>query len=85
MSVFSKRLKKARMFAGMSQSELGGHAGLDQTSISRYERGVDRPRIDSMASMCGVLGVSADWMLGIAGTDPESTNQDEDDHTDEAE
>lgn len=46
-SIFSKRLRQARLDAGLSQKELGILAGLDpfvaSTRINRYELGVHAP------------------------------------------
>ena len=43
-SVFSRRLKEARIKAGLSQKRLGIEAGMDEfvasTRINRYEKGV---------------------------------------------
>jgi transcriptional regulator with XRE-family HTH domain len=47
MSVFSKRLKEARLEAGLSQERLGVLAGIDEMSASarmnQYERGKHEP------------------------------------------
>jgi transcriptional regulator with XRE-family HTH domain len=48
-TVFTKRLKEARKFAGIAQDRLGVLIGLDEHSasarISRYESGVHQPPI----------------------------------------
>jgi len=61
MSVFAKRLKEARLAAGLSQERLGLDAGLDPMSASarmnRYEQGKRTPN-PALAERIGeVLGV----------------------------
>lgn len=46
-NIWAKRMKEARLKAGISQKQLGIRAGLDQfvasTRINRYEQGVHHP------------------------------------------
>lgn len=60
-STFSKRLKTARLAAGLSQKRLGIEAGLDEfvasTRVNRYERGVHEPDPLVAAQLAKALGV----------------------------
>ncbi len=60
-STFSKRLKAARLAAGLSQKRLGIEAGLDEfvasTRVNRYERGVHEPDPVIAARLANALGV----------------------------
>jgi transcriptional regulator with XRE-family HTH domain len=60
-SVFSKRLRKAREDAGLSQKELGILAGLDpfvaSTRINRYEQGVHAADLATAKRLAKALGV----------------------------
>lgn len=60
-SIFSKRLRQARMDAGFSQKELGILAGLDpfvaSTRINRYEQDVHSADAATAAELAKVLGV----------------------------
>ena len=60
-SVFSKRLKEARLDAGLSQRELGLLAGLDQfvasTRVNRYELDVHAPDKVTAQRLANALGV----------------------------
>lgn len=68
---FSANLRAARKAAGISQEELGFHAGLHRTAIGQMERGARVPRIDSLAKLCGALEVEhAVLMAGIYWTPP---------------
>ena len=48
------RLRKAR---GMSQAELARHLGVDQTMVSKYERGQRRIYVDALETIAQALGV----------------------------
>lgn len=59
-------LRRARLSAGLTQSELAVRIGTAQSAISRWERGHDEPRLGTLAaivSACGfrlVLGLERD-------------------------
>lgn len=63
MSVIGKRLKEARLRAGLSQERLGLDAGLEAESASarmnRYETGARAPDLELMERIGAVLGVPA--------------------------
>jgi transcriptional regulator with XRE-family HTH domain len=60
-AVFCRRLRDARMRAGLSQKQLGIKAGLDEfvasARINRYEVGVHEPDVGMTRRLAGVLGV----------------------------
>lgn len=60
-STFSKRLRQARLDAGLSQKELGIFAGLDpfvaSTRINRYEQDVHAPDQATAKRLAKALGV----------------------------
>lgn len=61
MSVLGKRLKEARLRAGLSQEQLGMEAGLDPMSASarmnRYELGKRAPNFELVEAFAKVLQV----------------------------
>lgn len=63
MSVFGKRLKAARLDAGISQEQLGVLAGLEEESASarmnRYERGTRMPTFELVEKIGAVLNLPA--------------------------
>lgn len=63
MSVIGRRLKEARLRAGLSQEVLGLEAGLEPESASarmnRYETGARTPDLELMERIGFVLGVPA--------------------------
>lgn len=59
MSVIGKRLKEARLEAGLSQEQLGVRAGIEEDSASarmnRYERGTRSPGFELLQRIGNVL------------------------------
>ena len=59
LSVVARRLKEARMRAGLSQGQLGVGAGMDKFSasarISQYEHGKHMPDLQTLTRLAGVL------------------------------
>lgn len=57
------RLKEARLWAGLSQKQLGIEAGIDEfvasTRINRYELGVHRPDLLTVSILASVLKVTS--------------------------
>lgn len=51
-----KLLVEARSEMGMSQSELARRTGIKQPNISRLERGVCSPTLDTLAALARGLG-----------------------------
>lgn len=58
-SIVAKRLKEARLRAGLSQKQLGIQAGIDEFSasarINQYERGKHMPDLQTLAHLAAVL------------------------------
>lgn len=63
---FCRRLRDARMRAGLSQKQLGIKAGLDEfvasARINRYEVGVHEPDVGMTRRLAGVLGVPLPYL-----------------------
>jgi transcriptional regulator with XRE-family HTH domain len=68
---FARRLKAARLAAGITQAELGVRIGLEEdvasTRINRYEKAVHKADIETIEKMARELGVPAAYLL--AGDD----------------
>jgi len=63
ISLFSRRMKAAREKLGISQTELGVRAGIDEfcasARINQYERGKHMPDFLTVCNLAKVLGVPA--------------------------
>lgn len=61
VSVVAKRLKEARLRAGISQKQLGIRAGIDEFSasarINQYERGKHMPDLQTLTRLADLLGL----------------------------
>ena len=62
-SVVGRRLREARLRAGLSQKELGIRAGIDEFSasprINQYERGKHIPDLETVERLARILGLPA--------------------------
>lgn len=69
MSVLAKRLKEARLRAGISQERLGIDAGLEPASAStrmnRYEVGTRAPDFELVERLAQVLGLPAAYFYAV--------------------
>lgn len=75
MSVLAKRIKQARIRAGLSQERLGLDAGLDEMSAStrmnRYELGKRVPAPDLVERLSEVLSVPAAYFYAVEDDEAE--------------
>jgi transcriptional regulator with XRE-family HTH domain len=53
-------VRDARRLAGLTQSELASRLGTTQSVVSRWERGLDVPRVDTLARVLQACGFEAD-------------------------
>lgn len=57
------RLVKCRETAKMSQGEVALTIGVDQTAISKYERGLFFPKADKMMKLARLYNVPVEWLF----------------------
>jgi transcriptional regulator with XRE-family HTH domain len=62
-SGFPQRLRELRRQKNLSQTELGEKAGVHYTHISKYERGVSTPSVETIRGLAEALGVSTDFLM----------------------
>jgi len=62
---FGKRLLEARQRAGLTQTELGEKLGLSQRAVAHWEHRRSPMYAGQIVTLCKVLDVSAEWLLGI--------------------
>ena len=61
-----ERLRTRRKELGYSQYDLADLSGVPQISISRYELNVNMPTSEAIIKLAKALGVTSDWLLGLA-------------------
>ena len=60
---FGANLKRARLLAGISQTELALMTEMHRTQINRMEHGKVMPRLDTVAKLVSALNCSADQLI----------------------
>jgi transcriptional regulator with XRE-family HTH domain len=53
-------IREARTLAGLTQTELADRLSTKQSVVSRWERGLDVPRVDTLARILDACGLEAD-------------------------
>ena len=65
LSIVSGRLGFAVARSGLSRNEIAAASGVSPSALSRYVRGERLITTHALIALCPVLGISADWILGI--------------------
>lgn len=63
--VVGKRIRQARVLAGLTQEQLAEKIGVSRTAIVRWESAETEPTLEHLISLTKFLNVSADYLLGI--------------------
>jgi transcriptional regulator with XRE-family HTH domain len=63
MKEFGTRLRALREKAVLTQRELARLAGIEAMQISRYERGVGYPAVETLLALAKTLDVDLDYLL----------------------
>jgi transcriptional regulator with XRE-family HTH domain len=61
---FRSNLLAFRKLRSLTQSQLGGRAGIAAASVSHFETGQRVPSLESLVKLADALGVSVDALLG---------------------
>lgn len=61
--LIGRRIRERRILAKYSQEQLAWEADLSATYISYIETGTKKPSLESLVSICNVLGVTMDDLL----------------------
>ena len=70
------RLKRAREARGLSQVVLASRAGVDQTTVSKTERGKLHPEEGTLGRLADALGVTVSWLSTGTGNGPAAPSED---------
>lgn len=63
---FAKRLYELRENANLKQTELAEKVALKSSAISKYEKGLTQPSMDTLIKFAKLFHVSTDYLLGIS-------------------
>lgn len=64
MKTIGERLKEARDRKNLKQTQVMKHTGINNKTLSGYEKGVSEPDIDSLNLLANLYEVSVDWLTG---------------------
>lgn len=60
----ANRLKKARELKGSTQTQVSKETGVNNKTLSGYERGVSEPDLSTLTLLADYYSVSTDFLLG---------------------
>ncbi|MFN4146311.1 MAG: helix-turn-helix domain-containing protein [Runella sp.] len=63
--LFGLKIRQLRMERNISQSELAEKAGFSVSYLNEIEKGKKIPKIEKVAALAEILGVSYDWLVSL--------------------
>ena len=60
---FAENLKNLRMESGLTQKKLAEMIGVDQRTVSAWERGTSQPSLEMLALLCEIFEENFDGLL----------------------
>lgn len=64
-AAMGKRVRIRRIIMELSQEQLAERVEVSTSYIGHIERGTRIPSVETLYKLCKVLGVSADFLMGI--------------------
>ena len=74
---FPNRIKKARLDAGYTQSEVEEVTKIRRSKISKLETGLLEPDLETLGTVAEFYAVSIDWLLGIGQREKTSVDHED--------
>ena len=68
VKALGKRVKDARLRAGMTQAGLAEAASVADETVSRIERGAYEPTVSTLCALADALGVNIEHLAGRTGS-----------------
>ena len=63
---FKTRLYQLRESANMKQTVLAAQVSLKSSAISKYEKGIAQPSMETIVKFAEIFNVSVDYLLGVS-------------------
>ncbi|MBR4079135.1 MAG: helix-turn-helix transcriptional regulator [Christensenellaceae bacterium] len=63
--IIGKNIRKQRELLGLTQKQLAEQLGISSARLSNWESGINRPDVDMLAKLCGILNISANKLLAL--------------------
>lgn len=57
-------IRTLRTEMGLTQKQLGEIAGVHESAIAQYEKGIRNPTFETIMRLCDALDVTADYLMG---------------------
>src|SRR5262245_25987110 len=67
--ILGERIHLARRRSGLSQVELAARAAISPTTLNRVELGRQKLYAETLVTLAQILGVSVDYLVGMADDD----------------
>lgn len=64
MSLIGNRLREARERKNLKQTQVMAKTGINNKTLSGYEKGVSEPDLETLRILSELYGVSVDWLSG---------------------
>jgi len=61
--MIGKRIRELRRSAKLTQKELSDHLGVSASAVGMYEQNRRTPDIETIAVICGMFNITADYLL----------------------
>ncbi len=68
--MFGKRLREIRMKRGKTQQFTADSLSVSLRVYQNYEQGSRHPSFETLANICRLFNVSADYLLGVTDEEP---------------
>lgn len=63
---YNERIQWVRESRNITQKEIASYLGIKQQQYARYEKGINVMPVTYLKPICEYLGVSADYIIGLA-------------------
>ena len=65
-NIFMHRIKELRLEKKLNQTDLARICSVEQSCVSKWERGITLPSIDTIIVLCKYFNVSSDYLIGLS-------------------
>jgi len=64
-SVFGTRIREMRLLRNLTQAQLSAISGIDQSDLSKLERGIRKGNLKNAIALARALDTSIDYLIGL--------------------
>lgn len=64
--LIGQRIAAARLARRLSQEDVAASIGVHFQTVSKWERGILMPSAPQLKGLCELLGVTADYLVGLS-------------------